>query len=155
MAIDYKLDWLFLDVDGVLTDGSLVYGADGEEVKIFNVLDGYGIMKTLKKGIKIAIISGRGCAALDLRLSELNVTEIYTNCPNKTIAFDSLFKKYGSEVFNSAHIGDDEPDLDLFQKVRIKVAVANAHVSVLNDADIVLNRSGGQGAVREFCDLLC
>jgi len=155
MTLNYNFDWLFLDVDGVLTDGSLVYGQNGEEVKIFNVLDGYGILKVLKSGIKVAIISGRGCAALDRRLTELNVTEVYTNCPNKIVAFNSLLKKYGDEVLNSAHIGDDEPDLALFEKVRVKVAVANAHESVLNNADIILERQGGSGAVREFCDIIC
>jgi 3-deoxy-D-manno-octulosonate 8-phosphate phosphatase (KDO 8-P phosphatase) len=155
MNLGVKLDWLFLDVDGVLTDGRLVYTENGEETKIFHVLDGYGIMKVLQSGIKVAIISGRGCLALEHRLTELNVTEVYTNCPQKEVAFNSLLKKYGDEVYNSAHIGDDEPDLALFKFVRCKVAVANAHDSVLNEADVVLKRNGGHGAVREFCDLIC
>lgn len=155
MNLDVKLDWLFLDVDGVLTDGRLVYTENGEETKIFHVLDGYGIMKVLLSGIKIAIISGRGCLALERRLAELNVTEVYTNCPQKEVAFNSLLKKYGDEVYNSAHIGDDEPDLALFKFVKFKVAVANAHDKVLSEADLILKRNGGYGAVREFCDLIC
>lgn len=155
VGIDLNFSWVFLDVDGVLTDGRLVYGPNGEEIKIFNVLDGYGIIKLLEKGVKVAIISGRGCSALDKRLSELNVTEVFTNCPDKMVAFNLLFNKYGNEIFNSAHIGDDEPDLALFEKVRLKVTVPNAHKSVLEKADIVLDNKGGCGAVREFCDLLC
>lgn len=138
-----------------MTDGSLLYSSVGEEIKKFNVLDGLGIMKVLNSGTKVAIVSGRGCEALHKRLEELKVTEIFLNYPNKVDAFEILYAKYGEEVKNSAHIGDDEPDLDLFDLVRYKVTVPNAHDSVLAAADLVLTKRGGEGAVREFCDKIC
>lgn len=150
-----RFDWLFLDVDGVMTDGTLIYSSLGEEIKKFNVLDGLGIMKVLNSGTKVAVISGRGCEALRKRLEELKITEVFLNYPNKVKAFEALYEKYGDEIKNSAHIGDDEPDLDLFALVKYKVTVPNAHDSVLSAADLILSKRGGEGAVREFCDKIC
>ncbi len=148
------VNWVFFDVDGVLTDGRLYYSSVGEEYKVFNVKDGLGILNLKSLGIKIGVISGRGGDALLRRLEELKVNEVVINRPDKGNAFNELLKKYGDEVLNSVCVGDDLPDLELFQKCRFGFAVNDAVPEVIEHADIVLKKNGGYGAVREACDLI-
>lgn len=150
-----NVKWLILDVDGVMTDGMLFYSSNGEEYKVFNVKDGLGIMNVKKLGVKVAVISGRGCEALQYRLDELGIDEIFMNRPDKGAVFELLVEKYGSEVLESICVGDDLPDLQLFKRCNASVAVNNAVDEVKERADIVLCRAGGDGAVREICDLIC
>ncbi len=149
-----ELEWLLLDVDGVLTDGSIIYDDNGKEIKRFNVKDGYGITLLKETGIKVGVISGRGGKALQKRLNEMRLDDVSLNNPKKAKALKELEKKYGNSIYKSAFIGDDLPDLEVFNSVSIKVAVSNAVNEVKNNADIVLSNSGGDGAVREFCDLI-
>lgn len=146
--------WVFFDVDGVMTDGRLYYSSTGEEYKVFNVKDGLGILNLKSLGIKVCVISGRGCDALLRRLEELKFDEVLINRPDKGNAFDDLRKKYGDEVLDSACVGDDLPDLELFSKCKFSIAVKDAVPEVSSCADIVLEKNGGNAAVRELCDLI-
>jgi 3-deoxy-D-manno-octulosonate 8-phosphate phosphatase (KDO 8-P phosphatase) len=146
--------WLILDVDGVLTDGRLYYSDKGEEYKVFNVKDGLGISRLRERGVKVAVISGRGNKALKNRLVELFIDEIILNRPDKGNVFRELFLKHGDEITHSICLGDDLPDLELFQECRYSVAVADAVNDVMNSADLILRKKGGDGAVRELCDIL-
>jgi 3-deoxy-D-manno-octulosonate 8-phosphate phosphatase (KDO 8-P phosphatase) len=148
-----KIKWLFLDVDGVLTNGTLVYSSNGEEIKLFSVYDGHGIKMIRDMGIKVGIVSGRGSSALEFRLRELEIDYVVMNRNDKAMAFEEIAKKFGKSVYQSAHIGDDLPDLEIFKSVDVKVAVNNAVKLVREEADLCLSKNGGEGAVREFCDL--
>ena len=153
--LDLKnIKWLILDVDGVMTDGRLYYSGNGEECKVFNVKDGLGIFRVRQAGIKVAVISGRGNHALRLRLEELKIDEILMKRPDKGAAFDELYKKHGDGFLDSLCLGDDLPDLELFQRCRYGIAVADAVQEVASSADLVLSKKGGEGVVRELCDLL-
>ena len=148
-----KIKWLFLDVDGVLTNGTLVYSSNGEEIKLFSVYDGHGIKMIRDMGVKVGVVSGRGSRALEFRLRELEIDCVVMNRNDKAKAFEEIAEKFGKSVYQSAHIGDDLPDLEIFKSVDIKIAVNNAVEQVRQAADLCLNKNGGNGAVREFCDL--
>ena len=148
------LELIIFDVDGVLTDGRLFYGANGEEIKVFHVHDGYGLKQLMKAGVQVAIISGRDCQALRVRLKDLGITHVYLGQSNKIPALEDLMQKTGINADKIAYMGDDEPDLAPMEHVAINIAPANACSRVLDQADWVSNRSGGLGAVREACDLI-
>ena len=143
-----------LDVDGVLTDGRIVYGSDGTEFKSFNVQDGLGIKNLQSMGIHVAIISGRASSVVERRASELGIRHLYQEVEDKVGALRHLLDEVNCEAIEVAHIGDDEPDREVFKEVGVAVAVANAVPAVKKDADIVTQLPGGAGAVREFCDLV-
>ena len=149
-----NIEWLLLDVDGVLTDGKLFYDKYGESIKVFNVHDGHGLKMLKSLGLKIGVISGRGCEALEVRLQELKVDWCELNCESKGTALAKGIQLHGEEILNSAHIGDDLPDLELFKIVKTSIAPSDAHSEVLSEADIILKNTGGNGAVREACDLI-
>lgn len=148
------LRMLILDVDGVLTDGRLHYGPHGEELKVFHVHDGLGLKQLMQAGITIAVISGRDCEALRTRLTDLGIKHHYLGQSEKIPAMHELFSKTNITAEHCAYMGDDLPDLEPMQKVALSFAPANAHTSVLQQAHWVCEKSGGQGAVREVCDLI-
>ena len=145
---------LVLDVDGVLTDGRLWYGADGEVLKGFHVRDGYGIKALLAIGIEVAIISGRSSPAVTRRATELGIRHVVQGCDDKGRAFDALCAALRVEPAAVACIGDDTPDLPMLERAGLAVAVADAHPDVRARADRVTTLPGGHGAVREVCDWL-
>ena len=145
---------LVLDVDGVLTDGRLYYSESGEEIKTFHTRDGYGIRQALAAGITIAAISGRKSAATARRLTELGVEHFELGCKDKLPAIQALQRELGIDESATAVMGDDAPDLDMMQAAGLKIAVADAHVSVKRAADWITSAKGGRGAVREVCDAL-
>ena len=145
---------LILDVDGVLTDGRLFYGSAGIEMKAFNVHDGYGIKKIQLEGISIAIVSGRTSDAVERRAKELNIRFLFQNVAQKDEVLDELCQESGVQPRHMAHVGDDLPDLALFQNVGLGIAVADARVEVQKSADFVTKAKGGEGAVREVCELI-
>lgn len=149
-----QLEMVIFDVDGVLTDGRLVYGPNGEELKIFHVHDGYGLKQLMKAGIQVAIISGRDCEALRVRLNDLGIKHSYLGQSNKLPALDDLIQKTGIKAVNIAYMGDDEPDLSPMTQVALGFAPANAVSRVQDQAHWVSSVSGGMGAVREICDLI-
>ncbi len=149
-----KIKLLILDVDGVLTDGSIIYFADGDEYKIFNVKDGLGIHLAQRAGIKIAIITGRSSKAVDRRARELDIQLVYQNHKNKIPVYEQIKKDLQLKDEEIAYIGDDLTDLAVMQQVGFSVAVNDAAPDVKVIADYVTEKSGGQGAVRELIEMI-
>lgn len=142
------------DVDGVLTDGGLYYGPDGESLKRFSAQDGLGIVLLQKAGIRVAVLSGRDCPALRRRLADLEITLFRLGRVEKRAACEALLQEAGVTPQESLFLGDDLPDLDGFACCGLGIAVANARDRVRKAAHLVLNAHGGQGAFRELADKL-
>ena len=142
------------DVDGVLTDGRLWFGPDGEAFKTFHVRDGHGIRMLMAAGVRVAVISGRRSAAVTERMRELGVTDVAQGISDKARALGELLTRTGIESRHAACLVDDAPDLQLMSAVGLAAAVADADPAVLAAAAHVTRACGGQGAAREFCDWL-
>ncbi|MET0986652.1 MAG: HAD hydrolase family protein [Steroidobacteraceae bacterium] len=151
-AADVRL--LILDVDGVLTDGRLHFSARGEELKTFHVRDGSGIKELMRAGVQVAVISGRDSKAVERRMSELGVTWVRQGIADKRAALQELLDILGLGPQAVAVVGDDTPDLPMFELARFAIAVADAHSSARAAAHHVTRAPGGRGAVREVCDLI-
>jgi 3-deoxy-D-manno-octulosonate 8-phosphate phosphatase (KDO 8-P phosphatase) len=151
-ARDIRL--LVLDVDGVLTDGRLYFSSRGEELKSFHVRDGAGIVHLVRAGIQVAVISGRSSRAVERRMSELGVTWVRQGIADKLAALRELLDILGLGPQAVASMGDDVADLPIFDVARLAIAVADAHASVKSRAHFITQAMGGQGAVREACDLI-
>jgi 3-deoxy-D-manno-octulosonate 8-phosphate phosphatase (KDO 8-P phosphatase) len=145
---------LILDVDGVLTDGKIIIGNDGEELKFFNVKDGLGIKHIQKLGIVIAIITGKSSNIVQSRMSALGVEDIYQGQKNKLNAFSELLEKYNFKKHEVAYIGDDLPDAPLLNDVGCAIIPQDGHALLYDLVDYRCKAKGGEGAVREVCDLL-
>ncbi|MGQ8365277.1 3-deoxy-manno-octulosonate-8-phosphatase KdsC [Glaciecola sp. 1036] len=152
MCKDIRL--LVLDVDGVLSDGFIYLGNQNEELKAFNSKDGYGVKALANNGVDIAVITGRQSQIVEKRMTSLRARFIIQGEEEKYQALQSLMQTHGISQHEIASIGDDVPDLGLFSCSAIKVAVADAHPSVKQQANFVTSLPGGKGAVREFCDLV-
>jgi 3-deoxy-D-manno-octulosonate 8-phosphate phosphatase (KDO 8-P phosphatase) len=145
---------LVLDVDGVLTDGRLYLSASGEEFKVFHVRDGSGIVAVRRAGIEVAIISGRDCAAVERRATELGIRHVRQGVADKGATFDALLLELGIPAAEAACVGDDTPDAPMLQRAGLAIGVADSHPALLAAAHWVTKSKGGRGAVREVCDLL-
>lgn len=145
---------LICDVDGVLTDGSVYLGNAGEELKAFNIKDGFGLRAVQKYGIAVALITGRQSKLVERRAAELDIRHIYQGNANKRGAYADLLSKLQLTPAQTAHVGDDLPDLPLLRQVGLAAAPADAHPVVREQAHFVSRAVGGAGAVRELCDLL-
>jgi len=145
---------LLLDVDGVLTDGGLFFATEGESLKRFNTLDGHGLKMLQQAGITPAVVTGRGSAALRTRLAALGVVHARYDIDDKAPAAQSILDTLGLGWDQAAAMGDDWPDLPMMGRSLIRFAPPNAHREVLARAHIITRAAGGQGAVREVCDLL-
>jgi 3-deoxy-D-manno-octulosonate 8-phosphate phosphatase (KDO 8-P phosphatase) len=145
---------LVLDVDGVLTDGRLWFGASGEALKGFHVRDGVGIKALLAAGVEVAIISGRRSPAVERRAAELGIRHLQQGVDNKAQALRDLVAELGIPAAAAACVVDDTPDLPVMALVALPIAVADAHPDVIAAARHVTRAAGGAGAVREVCDLL-
>jgi len=145
---------LLLDVDGVLTDGGLYFAAEGESLKRFNTLDGHGLKLLQRAGITPAVVTGRGSAALRARLAALGVVHARFDSEDKAPAAEAILAELGMNWSQAAAMGDDWPDLPMMQRAALRCAPPNAHAEVRARADFITRASGGQGAVREVCDLL-
>jgi 3-deoxy-D-manno-octulosonate 8-phosphate phosphatase (KDO 8-P phosphatase) len=143
-----------LDVDGVLTDGSLWFGPRGEALKRFNILDGHGLKMLAGAGVAVAILSGRRSRAVAARARELGIVHVIQGATDKLAEFVRLRARLGIEERACAFVGDDLPDLAVMERCGLAVAVANAVESVKSRAHYVTRARGGEGAVREFCDLV-
>ena len=143
---------LLLDVDGVLTDGSIIYDDRNVETKIFNVKDGLGIRLLLDAGIEVGIITGRASGALTNRCKNLGIPHLYDGVKDKTSALNDILGKTGIKAEETAFMGDDLPDLPVLTKVGVSIAVNNADETVKEHVDIVTAQNGGDGAVREICE---
>jgi 3-deoxy-D-manno-octulosonate 8-phosphate phosphatase (KDO 8-P phosphatase) len=144
-----------LDVDGVLTDGSLLLGEDGlEHIKKFDSLDGHGVKLLISKGIDVAIISGRSSPMVEMRAKSLGIKHIFLGVENKKSVFLELLRDLKLSVKDCGAMGDDWPDLSVLNIVQFAAAPANAHLEVRNIAHFISQYRGGNGAVREICDLI-
>ena len=149
-----KIGMVVLDVDGVLTDGRLYFGARGESLKAFHVRDGHGIKLLLNAGVAIAAISGRRSAMVGVRMRELGVLHVVQGCSDKVSALQKLAARLDIALLQCACLVDDTPDLPLMSAVGLAAAVADAHPIVLAAAHWVSKQPGGAGAVRELADEL-
>lgn len=144
----------FFDVDGVLTDGGLYFTESGETIKRFNTLDGHGLKLLQKAGITPAVVTGRDSAPLRLRLQALGVVHAIFGTEDKRPAAEQILAQLGLDWSQAAAIGDDWPDLPMMRRCAFACAPANAHLEVRQMAHHVTTARGGEGAAREFCDLL-
>jgi 3-deoxy-D-manno-octulosonate 8-phosphate phosphatase (KDO 8-P phosphatase) len=151
-AKDIKL--LLLDVDGVLTDGSLIYSHEGKESKAFNTQDGFGLRMLQDAGVEVGIITARSSEALERRGQDLKISHLYQGAGNKLVAYKEIVKATGLKPFQIAYMGDDWLDMVLLKRVGLAVAPANAVQEVKEMVHYTTEQSGGHGAVRELCDLI-
>jgi 3-deoxy-D-manno-octulosonate 8-phosphate phosphatase (KDO 8-P phosphatase) len=149
-----RIRLLVLDVDGVLTDGVLVYGPAGEETKRFHVRDGLAMKAAREAGIEIAILSGRASAAVTRRMSELGLVEVHQGVEDKAAALPSLLARLGIEAHETAAMGDDLPDLPLMRMAGLALAPSDAAREVRQAAAWVARAPGGRGAVRDAVEML-
>jgi 3-deoxy-D-manno-octulosonate 8-phosphate phosphatase (KDO 8-P phosphatase) len=140
------------DVDGVFTDGRLVYTAEGEETKVFHVRDGVGIKALRRSGIELAVISGRSSDAVSLRMAELGIMRVFQGDHDKLPLLNNLLEETGVTAAQTAFVGDDEPDIPVLRQVGLAACPADAHPSVKKVCQWIGEQPGGRGAVREFCD---
>ncbi|MCX5719375.1 MAG: HAD-IIIA family hydrolase [Nitrospirae bacterium] len=145
---------LILDVDGVLTDGSIILDNKDNEFKVFHVRDGHGIKMLIRAGIHVAIITGRYSKVVERRAHELGITEVYQKSHDKRIAYRQLVEKYSIDEKEVAYIGDDIVDIPLLKRSGFPVVVADADDEVKAVAAMITKNRGGKGAVREICDFL-
>jgi 3-deoxy-D-manno-octulosonate 8-phosphate phosphatase (KDO 8-P phosphatase) len=156
-----QIKLLILDVDGVLTDGKIWFGPEGTEFseyaefKSFNCQDGLGLKRLQNlTDINIAVISGRGSHCVKLRLKGLEIKHIHLDCPEKMPVYNMLLKELELAHEHVCYVGDDLPDLPIMKKVGLPVTVNNAFEPMKKHALITTKRNGGDGAVREICELL-
>lgn len=145
---------LLLDVDGVLTDGTLLYGEQNAESKAFHTQDGFGLRLLREAGIDVGIITARNSTAVARRAEELKIPHLYQGVAGKREAFREILAVTGLRPYQVAYMGDDWLDLILLRQVGLALAPANAVAEVKAAAHLVTERRGGEGAVREACDLL-
>jgi len=146
---------LSLDVDGVLTDGGLYYTGNGDIMRKFNAKDGMGIARLIKTtDITVTIISSGMSAGIMERAERLGIPHAFTNVDDKLQTLTKLANELGIDLTEVAHMGDDINDLELMESVGLSIAVHDAVDAVLEKADIITKKTGGNGAVREICDQL-
>ncbi len=145
---------LLLDVDGVLTDGSIIYNDDGNETKIFNAKDGFGLKLVMQAGIKVGIVTGRSSKALHHRCDNLGIRYLFDGLADKAMMLEKIAAQTGVGPDHAAFVGDDLPDLSIMQRAGLSIAVADAHEIVRQKADWTTQAPGGHGAVREVCEAL-
>jgi 3-deoxy-D-manno-octulosonate 8-phosphate phosphatase (KDO 8-P phosphatase) len=145
---------LILDVDGVLTNGGLVYGPTGEELKIFHVRDGHAIALAQSAGLAVSVVSGRSSTAVARRMADLGVTDVYQGVADKLALLTTLCARHRIDADAAAFMGDDLPDLPLLRAVGLSLAPADAVPAVRRVAHWVSRRPGGAGAVRDAIEWL-
>ena len=149
-----RVTLLLMDCDGVLTDGRLYFGPTGEELKVFHARDGEGIVAWNKAGFRSGIISGRNSPIVELRAKQLGIEFIRQGRKDKDVALAEILAESGTAAEDTAYIGDDTPDIQVFDRVGFAAAVRDAHDSVRKAAHFITETDGGRGAVREVIDLL-
>jgi 3-deoxy-D-manno-octulosonate 8-phosphate phosphatase (KDO 8-P phosphatase) len=149
-----KIKLLAMDVDGVLTDGSMMYVEGSSQSKVFNVQDGLGIRLAMLAGLKIAWITGNVSTAITRRAEDLGVTDLYQGARHKPEALGDLAANYGLAKDEIAYIGDDLNDLPAFAASGVTFAPNNAALDVREAADVITQHSGGSGAVREVIEMI-
>jgi len=145
---------LLLDVDGVLTDGSIIYTPDGQEIKAFSTRDGLGLRLVQKAGLQVGLITARTSEVVKRRAENLGISLVYQGAGKKLAVFERILTEQGLQPGQVAYVGDDWLDLPLLTRVGLSVAVADGAAEVREIAHYVTELPGGRGAVREVCDLL-
>jgi 3-deoxy-D-manno-octulosonate 8-phosphate phosphatase (KDO 8-P phosphatase) len=149
-----RIRLLVLDVDGVLTDGSIIYTDSGEEIKCFHVRDGHGLRMLQQAGVELALITGRQSAAVTHRAQNLRLTHVFQGVRDKAAVLKALQASLGVSPLETAVVGDDLVDLAMMRQAGLAVAVADAALEVKERAHLVTSAPGGLGAVRELCELV-
>ena len=149
-----KIKFLILDVDGVLTDGKLIYNSDGIELKAFDVKDGYGLVRLKQSGVKLGIITAKSSSIVETRAKDLGIDALYQNVSDKVTAYTDIKEKYELTDDAIAYIGDDVPDLGVLKQAGVPIAVHDAVEAVKNTAVYITIKCGGNGAVREVVELI-
>ena len=145
---------VIFDVDGVLTDGRLILGDDGQEYKAFHSRDGHGMKMLQHSGVEVGIITGRSSKVVEYRMANLGIQHVYQGKLEKLPAFEELIAKLGLQPHEVAYVGDDVVDLPIMLRVGLAVAVADAHHLVTKHAHWQTPHGGGQGAARDVCELI-
>ena len=145
---------MIFDVDGILTDGSLHFGPDGEVIKTFNVLDGHGIKMLQQSGVATAIISARQSAIVSRRAADLGIRHVHQGVHDKRAAFEQLLAQNAISAAVCGFVGDDVIDLPILSRVGFSASVPNGHPEVRSRVHFVTQATGGRGAAREICDLI-
>jgi 3-deoxy-D-manno-octulosonate 8-phosphate phosphatase (KDO 8-P phosphatase) len=143
-----------LDVDGVLTDGRLYYGPNGDELKAFDIRDGLGLKMLRATGVEVAFVTGRTSRAVELRAENLGVSHVFQGVGDKLAVFEQLLKRLTLNFPAAAAMGDDLPDLPVLRRCGFAACVSDAPVLVRSHSHYVAHQPGGAGAVREVCELL-
>lgn len=149
-----KIKIAIFDVDGVMTDGGLIYDQAGKEYKVFNAKDGQGLVMLKRAGIKTVVITAKESYMVEKRFTDLGFTRIYQGQKNKEHALDEVVDDYELKFDEVAYMGDDLPDLCVLRKVGLPSCPKDAVPEVIKASRFVTNRLGGHGAVRELCDLI-
>jgi 3-deoxy-D-manno-octulosonate 8-phosphate phosphatase (KDO 8-P phosphatase) len=149
-----RVKLMIFDVDGVLTDGSLMFTAEGDHMKSFNSMDGHGMKLLREAGIETAIITGRRSDIVERRAQELRISHLHQGAGDKAAVFVELLRTAGLSADACGYMGDDWPDLAVLTRCGFAAAPANAHPDVIARAHWVSEARGGYGAVREVCDTI-
>jgi len=150
----FKIKLLILDVDGVMTDGSIIMDDEGRESKSFNVLDGHGLKMVQRYGIRVAILTGRQSKVVEYRAKDLGITDVYQGALNKKEVFEKIIGKHKLSADEVAYLGDDIVDIPVLKRVGFSAAVADALDVVKKSVNYVTKNKGGHGAVREVCEMI-
>ena len=153
-ALAAKVRLVVFDVDGVMTNGQLILGPAGEELKVFHVRDGHGLVMLRQSGLAVAVITGRQSAVVAARMAELGIEFVYQGQRDKLVALDDLCQKLGVTPDEICYVGDDLHDLPVLQRVGLPATVADAHPLCLAAARWCSRAPGGAGAVRELCEFI-
>jgi 3-deoxy-D-manno-octulosonate 8-phosphate phosphatase (KDO 8-P phosphatase) len=149
-----QIKLIIFDVDGVLTDGSLYLGDDGQEYKAFNSQDGHGLVMLQQTGVKVGIITGRTSKVVEIRMQSLGIEHLYQGQRDKRPAYSELKHTLGVSDTQVAYVGDDVVDLPVMSQVGLAIAVQDAHAFTRKHAHWVTASAGGKGAAREICELI-
>jgi 3-deoxy-D-manno-octulosonate 8-phosphate phosphatase (KDO 8-P phosphatase) len=149
-----NIQMMIFDVDGVLTDGRIIYHDDGTEIKAFDVQDGHGIKLIMRAGIEVALITGRYCKAVEKRAEGLGIQRLYQNAHYKLEAYEKILADTGFSDQQTGYMGDDLIDIPVMRRVGFAVSVPDASPHVLPFAHYVTRARGGWGAAREVCELV-
>lgn len=149
-----RIKLAIFDVDGVLTDGRLMLGPNGQEFKNFHVRDGQGLVMLRESGVMLAIITGRESAVVAERMAELGIEYVFQGQSDKLAALESLLRELKVDATEVCYVGDDCPDIPVMTRVGLPIAVADAHWMLHEHAVCTTTANGGAGAVREVCELI-
>jgi len=149
-----RVKMLILDIDGVMTDGRIIYSVYGDELKFFDVQDGFGITLLNRAGIKCVIITAKVSRIVKLRAKDMKVAKVYQGCYDKLIPFNKTLRRFKLSPEEVCFIGDDLIDMPVLKRVGFAVSVPNAVDEVKSGAHFITVRMGGRGAVREICDMI-